>query len=169
LDGKKSAGREGQSVRKVIKLDASGLIYLTKAGLLDLVKDLYDEVIITDAVYHEAVLQGKAGGYPDALVIEQAIAEGHTQVKQLSPATGKRLQEGARRARLEYAAELYRQQEVTLERAAEVAAVSIYDMMAYLRQQGISRPSHIREMRADVAAMLIRSGRPDIAEQIVPR
>ena len=32
------------------------------------------------------------------------------------------LQEGARRARLEYAAELYRQQEVTLERAAEVAA-----------------------------------------------
>ena len=76
------------------------------------------------------------------------------------------LQEGARQARLEYAAELYRQQEVTLERAADVAAVSIYDMMAYLRQQGISRPSHIEEMRADVAAMLIRSGRSDIAEHL---
>jgi hypothetical protein len=40
-------------------------------------------------------------------------------------------------------------------------------MMAYLRQQGISRPSHIEEMRADVAAMLIRSGRSDIAERLV--
>jgi len=76
------------------------------------------------------------------------------------------LQEGARRARLEYAAESYRQQEVALERAAEVAGVSIYDMMAYLRQQGISRPSHIEEMRADVAAMLIRNGRSDIAERL---
>jgi len=75
-------------------------------------------------------------------------------------------QEGTRRARLEYAAELYRQQEVTLERAAELAGVSIYDMMAYLRQQGISRPSQIEEMRADVAAMLIRSGRSDIAERL---
>jgi len=78
-------------VRKVIKLDASGLIYLTKAGLLNLVEDLYEEVIITDAVYQEAVLQGKAGGYPDALVIEQAIAESHIQVRQPSPAAGKRL------------------------------------------------------------------------------
>jgi hypothetical protein len=48
-----------------------------------------------------------------------------------------------------------------------VAAVSIYDMMAYLRQQGVSKPSHIEEMRADVAAMLIRSGRSDIAKRLV--
>lgn len=71
-----------------------------------------------------------------------------------------------RTVRLDHAAELYARREVTLERAAEVAAVSIYDMMAYLRQQGISRPSHIEEMRTDVAAMLIRSGRPDIAERL---
>jgi len=80
-------------VKKTIKLDASGLIYLTKAGLLDLVEDLYEEIIITDAVYQEAVIQGKAGGYPDALVIERAIAEGRIQVKQLSPAANKRLDE----------------------------------------------------------------------------
>jgi len=48
---------------------------------------------------------------------------------------------------------------------AELAGVSIYDMMAYLGQQGVSRPSHIEEMRADVAPMLIRSGRLDIAER----
>ena len=39
------------------------------------------------------MIQGKAGGYPDALVIEQTIAEGCIQVKQLSPAAGKRLDE----------------------------------------------------------------------------
>jgi len=44
-------------VGKTIKLDASGLIYLTKAGLLDLVEDLYEEVIITDAVYQEVVIR----------------------------------------------------------------------------------------------------------------
>ena len=80
-------------MKKTIKLDASGLIYLTKAGHLDLVEDLYKEVIITDAVYQEAVIQGKAGGYPDALVIERAIAEGRIQVKQLSPVANKRLDE----------------------------------------------------------------------------
>jgi hypothetical protein len=40
------------------------------------------------------------------------------------------------------------------------------DMMAHLRQQGISRPSHIEEMRADVAAMLTRSDREDIARLV---
>lgn len=79
--------------KRTIKLDASGLIYLTKAGLLDLVEDLYEEIIITDAVYQEAVIQGKAGGYPDALVIERAVAEGRIRVKQLSPSAGKRLAE----------------------------------------------------------------------------
>jgi len=117
-------------MKKAIELDASGLIYLAKAGLLDLVEDLYEEIIITDAVYQEVVIRGKAGGYPDALVIERAVIEGHIQVKQLSPAANKRLDE------------------------------------ANLRQQGISRPSHIEEMRADVAAMLIRSGRSDIAERL---
>lgn len=54
---------------------------------------MYEEIIITDAVYQEAVIQGKAGGYPDALVIEKAIVEGGIQVKQLSPAAAKRLAE----------------------------------------------------------------------------
>ncbi|GAI85476.1 unnamed protein product [marine sediment metagenome] len=76
------------------------------------------------------------------------------------------LREGTRQARLEYAG-LYRCQEVTLERAAEIAGVSIYDMMAYLRQHGIPGPSRADEMRVDVAAMLIRSSRPDVAERVI--
>lgn len=88
-EGRRSRGLE----KRIIKLDASGLIYLTKAGLLDLVEDLYEEVIITDAVYQEVVIQGKARGYPDALGIERAIVEGRIQVKQLSPAAAKRLAE----------------------------------------------------------------------------
>lgn len=98
--------------------------------------------------------------WQDLELLAQRQAASRTEMAQ------RLLQEGTRRARLEYAAESYRQQEVTLERAAELAGVSIYDMMTHLRQQGIPRPSHIEEMRADVAAMLIRSGRSDIAERL---
>ena len=77
------------------------------------------------------------------------------------------LREGARQARLEYAAGLYRCQEVTLERVAEIAGVLIYDMMAYVRQHDIPGPSRADEMRADVATMLMRSGRPDVAESVI--
>ena len=77
------------------------------------------------------------------------------------------LREGARQARLEYAARLYRCQEVTLERVAEIAGVLIYDMMAYVRQHDIPGPSRADEMRPDVAAMLMRSGRPDVAERVI--
>ena len=77
------------------------------------------------------------------------------------------LRESARQARLDYAAERYRRGEVTLERAAEIAVISIYDMMAYLRQHGLSGPSQADEMRADVAAMLTRNDRPDLAARML--
>jgi len=76
------------------------LIYLTKAGLLDLVEDLYEEIIITEAVYQEVVIQGKARGYRDASMIEQAIAEGRMGVTQLSPAANERLTEAGLPKRL---------------------------------------------------------------------
>ena len=43
----------------------------------------------------------------------------------------------------------------------------MYDMMAYLRQHGLSGPSQADEMRADVAAMLTRNDRPDIAARVL--
>jgi len=77
------------------------------------------------------------------------------------------LKENARQERLDYAAERYRCGEVTLERAAEIAVISIYDMMAYLRQHGLSGPSQVDEMHTDMAAMLTRNDRPDLAERVL--
>ena len=68
--------------KRTIKLDASSLIYLVKAGSLDLIGDLYQEVIITGAVYQEAVIEGKRRGHPDAFAIERAVADGRVHVLQ---------------------------------------------------------------------------------------
>ena len=77
------------------------------------------------------------------------------------------LREGARQARVEYAAGLYGRGEVTMERAAEMAGVTIYDMMAHVRSHGITPPGDVAELRADVAGMLLRLGHGDLARQVL--
>ncbi len=77
------------------------------------------------------------------------------------------LREGARQARVEYTAGLFGRGEVTLERAAEMAGVTIYDMMAYVRSHGITPPGDLAELRADVAGMLFRLGHGELAEQVL--
>ncbi|MFQ6015816.1 MAG: hypothetical protein ACE5NP_10275 [Anaerolineae bacterium] len=74
-----------------VKLDACSLIYLVKAGSLDLVERVHGKVLITEAVYQEAVVAGKRGGYADALVIEQAIAAGKVKVVALKTGTRQKL------------------------------------------------------------------------------
>jgi len=77
------------------------------------------------------------------------------------------LREGARQARIEYVAGLYGRGEVTLERAAEMAGVTIYDMMAHVRTHGITPPGDLAELRLDVASMLLRLGYSDLARQVL--
>jgi predicted HTH domain antitoxin len=79
----------------------------------------------------------------------------------------KLLLEGMRTARLDHAAQLYARREVTLERAAELAGVSIYEMMSHLRERDILAQRRASDIRADAVAMLLRSGRSDIAERLV--
>jgi hypothetical protein len=76
------------------------------------------------------------------------------------------LWEGVQIARLDHAAKLYARREVTLERAAEIAGVSIYEMMAHVRERDVPAQRRANDIRADAVAMLIRSGRPDIAERL---
>jgi len=77
------------------------------------------------------------------------------------------LREGARQARIEYVAGLYGRGEVTLERAAEMAGVTIYDMMAYVRTHGITPPGDLTELRLDIASMLLRLGYSDLAGRVL--
>jgi len=77
------------------------------------------------------------------------------------------LREGARQARIEYVAGLYGRGEVTLERAAEMAGVTIYDMMAHVRTRGITPPGDLAELRTDIAGMLLRLGHSDLARRVL--
>lgn len=77
------------------------------------------------------------------------------------------LRQGARDAQLAHTASLYARGEVTLERAAELAETSIYDMMNYLRTHNVSVLADWRDLDLDVLQMLWRVGRQDIAQRFV--
>jgi len=77
------------------------------------------------------------------------------------------LREGARRARIDYVTGLYRHGEVTLERAAEMAGVTVYDVMAHVRACGIVPPGDPTELRMDMASMLLRLGHSDLAGRVL--
>ena len=56
------------------------LIWLGKRKILELLSKLFSEVVISDAVYEEAVSQGAKKGHEDALVIAKATEEGWMRV-----------------------------------------------------------------------------------------
>jgi predicted nucleic acid-binding protein len=58
----------------IIVSNAGPLIHLCSIGQFDLLRELYEKVIIPQAVYEEVVVQGK--GQPGAEEVEQAIQEG---------------------------------------------------------------------------------------------
>lgn len=58
------------SLRRVVVSDSTPLIYLAKVGKLGLVKDVFERVFIPEAVFNEAVAQGKALNISDASIIE---------------------------------------------------------------------------------------------------
>jgi uncharacterized protein len=63
--------------------NTSPLIWLAKIGKLNLLKDLFGEVLISEESYTEAVEVGLKEGYSDALVIKDACEQGLIKVKRL--------------------------------------------------------------------------------------
>lgn len=59
--------------KRVVVSDSTPLIYLAKIGRLNLVKDVFEKVFIPEAVFNEAVTQGKMLNMSDAFVIEEAV------------------------------------------------------------------------------------------------
>lgn len=60
----------------MIKADSCSLIYMAKAGMLGLVRDLYGGIRITDGVYDEVIVKGKEGGHPDAYMLDSEVGVG---------------------------------------------------------------------------------------------
>ena len=56
--------------------NATPLIYLAKANQLSLLQSMVKQVFIPEAVYREAVIEGKRLGEKDAYCVERAIKQG---------------------------------------------------------------------------------------------
>jgi uncharacterized protein len=65
---------------KSVVSNATPLIYLAKAGRLDLLRKVFSEVLIPEEVKIEVVDRGKLLGEKDAYVVEKAIEEGWLKV-----------------------------------------------------------------------------------------
>jgi len=60
--------------------DAGPLIWLGKCDILHLLKKLYSQIVIPEAVYEEAVVRGLEKGYEDAKVTKKAVEEGWIRI-----------------------------------------------------------------------------------------
>ena len=57
---------------RVAVSNSGPLIHLTLAGLLDLVFELFDLIIIPPQVYEEIIVKGKEQNHSDAYILERA-------------------------------------------------------------------------------------------------
>ena len=65
----------------VVVSDAGPLIALSKLGRLALLRQLYEQVLIPQAVYEEVVIAGLREGHSDAIVVDHAVQLGHITVQ----------------------------------------------------------------------------------------
>ena len=89
---------------------------------------------------------------PESLIEELERIATEEQVDRTSVAR-KLLTEGVNRWRLEHALRLYQQGQITKERAAEMAGVSIYDILDELRQRGTVARYSLEELREDLTLL----------------
>ena len=62
-------------IQQKVVSNSSPLIYLAKIGRLNLIKNVYDQIRIPEAVFNETVTQGKILKIIDASIIEEAIGK----------------------------------------------------------------------------------------------
>jgi predicted nucleic acid-binding protein len=64
--------------------NTSPLIWLSKIGKIALLKKLFDEIIIPEEVYQEAVERGLQEGFSDALAIKECVDQGWIKISKLN-------------------------------------------------------------------------------------
>ena len=64
--------------------NTSPLIWLSKIGKIRLLKEIFGEIIVPEEVYKEAVENGLAEGFSDALAIKECFEEGWIKTSKLT-------------------------------------------------------------------------------------
>jgi predicted nucleic acid-binding protein len=105
--------------------DASPLIWLAKVGKITLLRTLFEEVIIPQEVYAEAVEKGLQGGFTDAQTIKECINEGWIKLSKLNPKGQSMLQKIS-----EYAFEIYSGEAQAIVLAREMKFLLLMDESA---------------------------------------
>lgn len=55
-----------------VAVDSTVLIYLSKVGILGLLDEVFEEVLVPEGVHKEVVVSGLEQGYSDALAVDEA-------------------------------------------------------------------------------------------------
>lgn len=64
----------------MIKIDASSFIYSIKMDWISVLKELYEELIITDSVHQEVIVEGKKKRKADAFIGEKKLRKYNIQI-----------------------------------------------------------------------------------------
>jgi predicted nucleic acid-binding protein len=67
---------------KPLVLDSTPLIYLTKAGISRIFKELQSELLTSSIVKKEVVDAGKSRGIPDAIVLDKLFMDGVFKIRE---------------------------------------------------------------------------------------
>jgi len=67
----------------MIKIDASSLIISLKMDFIDILTQLYDKLIITEAIYKEVIINGKNKGKQEAIIGDKLIKEKKISIHKL--------------------------------------------------------------------------------------
>jgi len=67
----------------MIVSNSTVLIYLAKIGKLNLLKELFRDVLIPAEVFNEVVIRGKENQHSDAFIVERVIEEGWIHIKDI--------------------------------------------------------------------------------------
>jgi predicted nucleic acid-binding protein len=67
----------------MIVSNSTVLIYLAKIGKINLLKELFGEVLIPTEVFDEVVIRGKEHQHSDAFIVESGVEEGWIHIKDI--------------------------------------------------------------------------------------
>jgi len=64
--------------------NSSPLIWLAKAGRIEILRNIFGEILVPPEVYREVVSEGLRLGFSDALAVEEAVRAGWIKVRALA-------------------------------------------------------------------------------------